>query len=140
MAVNGVVAITKVNADGNVFNLSIISGIDAGVYVETRDLLLVEVSEKIPNARDLDKVLEALVFDITSPAGITVSIGLKQNLKDTTVWYGPYFIEESDKTIWLPSTLPESRFFRLRIEDPVGSNDWKLTRIEAYGHLAGGEI
>lgn len=64
-------------------------------------------------------------------------VGVKQRLKDTPVWYGPYSLEDGDDIIHLLD-VEDGRYFAFRIIDPTPISIWSMSAMEIFGSIGEG--
>lgn len=81
----------------------------------------------------MEKRLDGMVLEIGSGsfAQAEVFVGIKQRLKDTPTWYGPFSLQDQDEFIHFD--VEDARFFAIRIVDEAPTVVWTASALELYG-------
>lgn len=131
--VNGLGTVIKTDQAGIVTPVPILTGAlsdELRVYFETKFMDLREFAQpgadptKIKNIKTITLEMQA-----EQPTYLEVYIGTKENINDTPLWNGPFYV-----SVGKPFQLRlRSFYFAIRVVDLQPEIVWQLTGIELHG-------
>lgn len=128
----GRIRVTKHAVNGEEFIFLPLGALEA--WLETRDFDLGK-----PNEEKFIEVFFAECRELSSMTNFAMQLGYRNRLTDVLMWTNEMLVD-GNLPLWLPPSLPSTRYVRFRIRDTSVSGVWKLSALELWGQLDGGRI
>lgn len=83
-----------------------------------------------------NKLIDGVLIDIEPDKTLEIAFGTRERLTEDLTWTDWYEVAGNRLTSPSPR-VPEARFIRIRLRDPVPERVWRLTNIRLYGRVVG---
>ena len=135
---DGIATIKSVHAGKTTYYGSVSSGY---VMLETKFFDLDGYTSLQIPVGNLEKTITGVRLELGEGVltNVNLYVGVKQRLKDTPFWYGPFSLAEADDMIHTLD-VEDARFFAFRIIDSAPLSVWQVSAMELFGTISEGRV